>query len=65
MPYARLADETRIYYELTGPKDGPLVIQFGGGLFGRQPGRTCTGAPSSVSGVAWPSRCRGTTSPTT
>ena len=35
MPYARLADETRIYYELTGPDDGPVVIQFGGGLFGR------------------------------
>ncbi|HEX3454147.1 MAG TPA: alpha/beta hydrolase [Gaiellaceae bacterium] len=35
MPYARLADETRIYYELTGPEDGPVVIQFGGGLFGR------------------------------
>jgi pimeloyl-ACP methyl ester carboxylesterase len=35
MPYARLADETRIYYELTGPDDGPIVIQFGGGLFGR------------------------------
>ena len=24
-----------IYYELTGPEDGPVVIQFGGGLFGR------------------------------
>lgn len=35
MPYARLADETRIYYELTGPEDGPVVLQFGGGLFGR------------------------------
>jgi 3-oxoadipate enol-lactonase len=35
MPYARLEDETRIYYELTGPEDGPVVIQFGGGLFGR------------------------------
>ena len=35
MPYARLADETRIYYELTGPEDGPVVVQFGGGLFGR------------------------------
>ena len=35
MPYARLADETRIYYELTGSDDGPVVIQFGGGLFGR------------------------------
>jgi len=35
MPYARLEDETRIYYELSGPEDGPVVIQFGGGLFGR------------------------------
>jgi pimeloyl-ACP methyl ester carboxylesterase len=35
MPYARLADETRIYYELSGPEDGPVVMQFGGGLFGR------------------------------
>ena len=35
MPYARLADETRIYYELSGPDDGPVVLQFGGGLFGR------------------------------
>ena len=35
MPYAALEDETRLYYELTGPEDGPVVIQFGGGLFGR------------------------------
>ena len=35
MPYTRLEDETRIYYELTGPEDGPVVVQFGGGLFGR------------------------------
>jgi 3-oxoadipate enol-lactonase len=35
MPYARLPDETRIYYELSGPEEGPVVIQFGGGLFGR------------------------------
>ena len=35
MPYTRLADETRLYYELTGPEDGPVVLQFGGGLFGR------------------------------
>ena len=35
MPYARLEDETRIYYELSGPDDGPVVLQFGGGLFGR------------------------------
>jgi 3-oxoadipate enol-lactonase len=35
MPYVRLADETRIFFELTGPEDGPVVMQFGGGLFGR------------------------------
>lgn len=35
MPYAVLDDETRLYYELTGPDDGPVVFQFGGGLFGR------------------------------
>jgi 3-oxoadipate enol-lactonase len=35
MPYARLEDETRIYYELSGPEDRPVVVQFGGGLFGR------------------------------
>jgi pimeloyl-ACP methyl ester carboxylesterase len=35
MTYVALADETRLYYELTGPEDGPVVIQFGGGLFGR------------------------------
>ena len=35
MPYARLDDGTQFYYELTGPDDGPVIIQFGGGLFGR------------------------------
>jgi pimeloyl-ACP methyl ester carboxylesterase len=35
MPYAVLDDEARLYYELTGPEDAPVVIQFGGGLFGR------------------------------
>ena len=35
MPYARLADETRLYYEFLGPEDGPTILQFGGGLFGR------------------------------
>ena len=35
MPYARIADETRLYYELLGPEDGPTILQFGGGLFGR------------------------------
>ena len=35
MPYAKIADGIELYYELTGPDDGPVVIQFGGGLFGR------------------------------
>jgi pimeloyl-ACP methyl ester carboxylesterase len=35
MPYAELHDGIRLYYELTGPADGPVVLQFGGGLFGR------------------------------
>ena len=25
----------RLYYELTGPDDGPVILQFGGSLFGR------------------------------
>ena len=35
MPYATV-DELRIYYEFTGPEEGPLILQFGGSLFGRQ-----------------------------
>jgi 3-oxoadipate enol-lactonase len=35
MPYARIDVGIELYYELTGPDDGPVVIQFGGGLFGR------------------------------
>ena len=35
MPYAVIEDGVRLYYELTGPEDGPLVLQLGGGLFGR------------------------------
>ena len=35
MPYARIDDGIELYYELTGPEDGPVVLQFGGGLFGR------------------------------
>lgn len=35
MPYAVLDDETRLFYEFTGPEDGPIVLQLGGGLFGR------------------------------
>ncbi len=35
MPYAQIKDGTRLYYELTGPEDAPVILQFGGGLFGR------------------------------
>lgn len=35
MPEARIEDGIGLYYELTGPEDGPVVLQFGGGLFGR------------------------------
>ncbi len=35
MPYAQIDDGIDLYYELTGPDDGPVVLQFGGGLFGR------------------------------
>jgi pimeloyl-ACP methyl ester carboxylesterase len=35
VPYAQIEDGTGLYYELTGPVDGPVVLQFGGGLFGR------------------------------
>jgi 3-oxoadipate enol-lactonase len=35
MPYATVGD-LRIYYELTGPEDAPLILQFGGSLFGRR-----------------------------
>jgi 3-oxoadipate enol-lactonase len=35
MPFTTV-DETRLYYEFTGPEDGPLILQFGGSLFGRQ-----------------------------
>ena len=35
MPYAQLEGGMKLYYELTGPEDGPVVLQFGGGLFGR------------------------------
>jgi pimeloyl-ACP methyl ester carboxylesterase len=35
MPFATV-DDTRLYYEFTGPDDGPLILQFGGSLFGRQ-----------------------------
>ena len=35
MPYAPIEDGIRLYYELTGPEDAPVIVQFGGGLFGR------------------------------
>jgi pimeloyl-ACP methyl ester carboxylesterase len=35
MPYVTI-DGLRLYYELTGPDDGPLILQLGGSLFGRQ-----------------------------
>ena len=35
MPYAQIDDGIRFFYELTGPEEGPVVLQFGGGLFGR------------------------------
>jgi pimeloyl-ACP methyl ester carboxylesterase len=35
MPYAQIDEVTRLYYEPTGPEHGPVVLQFGGGLFGR------------------------------
>ena len=36
MPYAEIDAGIRLYYELTGPEDAPVILQFGGGLFGRQ-----------------------------
>jgi pimeloyl-ACP methyl ester carboxylesterase len=35
VPHAQIDDRVRLYYELTGPENGPVVLQFGGGLFGR------------------------------
>lgn len=35
MPHAQIDDGITLYYELTGPEDAPVIIQFGGGLFGR------------------------------
>ena len=31
----QIGEGLQLYYELTGPEDGPVVLQFGGGLFGR------------------------------
>ena len=35
VPYADIDDGIRLYYELTGAEDGAVILQFGGGLFGR------------------------------
>jgi pimeloyl-ACP methyl ester carboxylesterase len=35
MPYAEIDGGVRLYYELTGSADAPVILQFGGGLFGR------------------------------
>ncbi len=35
MPHAHIDGGLKLYYELTGPEDAPVIIQFGGGLFGR------------------------------
>jgi pimeloyl-ACP methyl ester carboxylesterase len=35
VPYAQIDEGIRLYYELTGPDDAPVIAQFGGGLFGR------------------------------
>jgi 3-oxoadipate enol-lactonase len=35
VPYAQIDDGIRLYYEFTGPEDAPVILQFGGGLFGR------------------------------
>ena len=35
MPHVQIEDGIRLYHELTGPEDGPIVLQLGGGLFGR------------------------------
>ena len=35
MAFAEIGDGVRLYYELTGPDDGPVILQLGGGLFGR------------------------------
>ena len=34
MPFADVGD-VRLYYEFTGPEDKPVILQFGGSLFGR------------------------------
>lgn len=34
MPYVQV-DGIKLYYELSGPEGGPVILQLGGGLFGR------------------------------
>jgi hypothetical protein len=47
MPFAQIDEGVRLYYELTGPEDGPIVLQFGGGLFGGTTSRSSTTASGS------------------
>jgi 3-oxoadipate enol-lactonase/4-carboxymuconolactone decarboxylase len=35
LAFAEIGGGVSLYYELTGPEDGPVVLQLGGGLFGR------------------------------
>jgi pimeloyl-ACP methyl ester carboxylesterase len=35
MPHALIDDGVRLSYELTGPENAPVILQLGGGLFGR------------------------------
>src|SRR5919197_4958507 len=35
MAYATIEEGVSLYYELTGPEHAPVILQFGGGLFGR------------------------------
>jgi pimeloyl-ACP methyl ester carboxylesterase len=35
VPYAQIDEGIRLYYELSGAEDAPVIVQFGGGLFGR------------------------------
>jgi 3-oxoadipate enol-lactonase len=35
LPFAQIDEGVRLYYELTGPADAPVILQLGGGLFGR------------------------------
>lgn len=35
MPLAKIENDYSLYYEFTGPEDAPVILQFGGSLFGR------------------------------